>query len=107
MEPRFYLKLQAEDKELLDDLRNVLGCGKVYIQRDRRPNHSLCFRFEVGSKDDLQGKTIPFFRKYPLRSPSKQRDFNAFCEAMPIVSAGTHFTEEGIERLMSIKQRMH
>ena len=107
MEPRFYLKLRAEDKSLLEALRNFFGCGKVYIQKDSRPHHSLCFRFEVGNRSDLQKIVIPFFMKHPLRSQSKQRDFRAFREAMHIVFAGAHFTEEGIERLTAIKQIMH
>mgnify|MGYP001611697546 CR=1 FL=1 len=107
MEPRFYLKLQAEDKELLDALQRFFGCGKVYIQKDHRPRHSLCYRFEVGNRSDLREKIIPFFTRYPLQSPSKQRDFRAFCKAMTIVFAGTHFTKEGLKQLSAIKQTMH
>ncbi|TSC59068.1 MAG: Homing endonuclease LAGLIDADG/HNH [Candidatus Peregrinibacteria bacterium Greene0416_19] len=107
MEPRFYLKLRAEDRAILDALRTFFGCGTVYIQNDRRPNHSLCYRFEVGNRRDLREKILPFFRKYPPKSPSKRRDFEAFCEAMNIVFAGTHFTEEGVRALQSIKMHMH
>lgn len=107
MEPRFYLKLRAEDRELLEALKHFFDCGTVYSQKDLRPNHSLCYRFEVGNRNDLLEKIIPFFTKYPLKSRSKQRDFRAFCEAMKIVFAGAHFTEEGIEKLSAIKQTMH
>lgn len=107
MEPRFYLKLRADDKTILDALQQFFDCGTVYIQRDRRPGHSLCYRFEVGNRADLQEKIIPFFKKFPPKSPSKQRDFGAFCEAMNIVIAGNHFSKEGIARLSAIKQVMH
>lgn len=107
MEPRFYLKLRAEDRVILDALRIFFGCGTVYIQKDRRPNHSLCYRFEVGNRCDLREKILPFFRKHPPKAPSKRRDFDAFCEAMNIVFAGTHFTKEGISALEILKQRMH
>jgi hypothetical protein len=107
MEPRFFLKLRAEDKRLLENLRNFFECGKVYIQRDQRPKHSLCYRFEVGNKNDLQKKVIPFFKKYPLRSPSKSRDFTAFCKAMKIFDKRKHFTEEGMTQLSSLKKQMH
>jgi len=107
MEPRFYLKLRAEDKILLDALQQFFDCGAVYIQRDRRPHHSMCYRYEVGKQKDLREKIIPFFRKFPLKSPSKQRDFRAFCEAIDIVFAGEHFTNEGIEKLAALKEHMH
>ena len=41
VEPRFCLKLRAEDRVVLDELCEFFGCGRVYIQPDRRPNHSL------------------------------------------------------------------
>ena len=107
MEPRFYLKLRAEDKAILDALQRFFDCGTVYIQRDQRPHHSLCYRFEVGNRTDLREKIIPFFKKFPLKSPSKQRDFRAFCKAMDIVLAGKHFSEEGVRALSMIKRTMH
>jgi hypothetical protein len=107
MEPRFTLKLRAEDRNILLALQQFFQCGAVYIQRDRRPGHSLCYRFEVGRRGDLREKIIPFFKRFPPKSPSKQRDFRAFCEAMNIVFAGRHCTEEGMEKLSVIKQTMH
>ena len=107
MEPRFYLKLRAEDKDLLDALARFFGCGTVYIQRDSRPRHSLCYRYEVGNRKDLLEKILPFFMKFPPKSTSKRRDFEAFCKAMTIVCAGAHFTEEGIKKLSALKQTMH
>jgi hypothetical protein len=107
MEPRFYLKLRAEDKKLLESLNHFFGCGSVYIQKDHRPGHSLCYRFEVGNRSDLKEKIIPFFQKHLPKSPSKLRDFRAFCEAMKIVFADEHFESEGITKLAKIKAGMH
>jgi len=107
MEPRFYLKLCAKDKPLLDALTRFFGCGTVYIQRDKRPRHVLCYRYEVGNKHDLLERIIPFFQKFPPKSPSKRRDFAGFSEAMSFVLRGEHFTENGIEKLSAIKQTMH
>lgn len=107
VEPRFFLKLRAEDKELLDDLQRFFQCGKVYIQRDQRPNHSLCYRFEVSNRKDLCDVIVPFFKKFPPRSRSKERDFKLFCEAMDLIMAGEHLNEEGIKKFRSIKNKMH
>lgn len=107
IEPRFYLKLRAEDKELLDALRNFFKCGKVYIQRDQRPNHSLCYRFEVGNRLDLFNTIIPFFERHQLKSKSKRRDFKLFCHAMYLIADGAHLKKEGIEKLLLLKSKMH
>jgi hypothetical protein len=106
-EPRFCLKLKAEDRSLLDELREFFGCGKVYIQRDRRPNHSLCFRFEVSNRRELLEKVIPFFQQHPLRSPSKQRDFSLFEQVFAMIVKDAHLTLPGLEAMRQLAVQMH
>ena len=61
IELKFSLKLRHQDKEILDELQQFFQCGKVYIQRDKRKNHSLCYRFEVQNKKEIIEKIITFF----------------------------------------------
>jgi hypothetical protein len=107
VEPRFCLKLKAMDKPVLDALQEFFGCGKVYIQRDRRPNHSLCYRFEVSNRQDLIEKVIPFFEQYPLQAPSKQRDFALFCQVLAHIQQETHRTDDGLESIRQLVAQMH
>src|SRR3989344_6013169 len=58
IELKFSLKLRHQDKEILEKLQEFFGCGNVYIQRDKRENHSLCYRFEVQNKKDIFKKII-------------------------------------------------
>ncbi|MFH0978872.1 MAG: LAGLIDADG family homing endonuclease [Candidatus Woesearchaeota archaeon] len=78
VELKFCLKLRHQDKEVLDELQTFFGCGKVYIQRDKRANHSLCYRFEVQNKKEIVQKIIPFFEKHQPKLPSRKRDFELF-----------------------------
>ena len=78
VELRFSLKLRHQDKEMLDELQRFFGCGKVYIQNDRRANHSLCYRFEVQNKKEIIEKIIPFFEQNPPKIQSRKRDFELF-----------------------------
>jgi hypothetical protein len=73
---RFSLKLQEKDKEILEELKSFFGCGNIYIQNDKRPNHSRCFRFEVSHQRDMVERIIPFFEKNPPKIKSKINDFN-------------------------------
>lgn len=107
MEPRFYIKLQDRDKSLLDELRQFFGCGKVYFQRDVRPNHRNCYRFEVGNRYDLLNRIVPFFKENFLKAPTKHSDFERFCEAMELYARGDHLTKDGMIRLQEIKSKMH
>jgi hypothetical protein len=63
VELKFSLKLRHQDKEMLEELQKFFDCGNVYIQRDKRENHSLCYRFEVQNKKEIIEKIIPFPRK--------------------------------------------
>ena len=54
VEPKFYLKLIERDKSLLIAMQEYFGCGNVYFQKDSRPNHQNCYRFEVFRRDVLE-----------------------------------------------------
>ena len=107
VEPRFFLKLNERDKKVLYELRKFFGVGNVYFQRDSRPNHSDCYRYEVSNRKDLNKTIIPFFVKNPLRLMTKARDFEIFCRIMKMISTGDHLTDSGLRKIYRIKQRMH
>ncbi len=106
-EPRFYVKLIEKDKNILYELKEFFGCGNVYFQKDTRPNHQNCYRFEITNRYDLEKIIIPFFRKHKLRFSSKQKDFNLFCTLMEKIRRGNHLTNSGLITMYKIKQKMH
>ncbi|PIR41123.1 MAG: endonuclease [Candidatus Yanofskybacteria bacterium CG10_big_fil_rev_8_21_14_0_10_46_23] len=107
IEPKFYLTLIERDKEILYRLKKYFGCGNVYFQKDSRLNHQNCYRYEVGRREDLNQKIIPFFKKHRLKLKSKSKDFSLFCEIMKMISRGEHLGDEGLEKILKIKQSMH
>ena len=100
---KFSLKLRHQDKEVLDELQNFFGCDKVYIQRDKRANHSLCYRFEVQNKKEIIEKIIPFFEKHEPILPSRKRDFEFFKQIAEI----TQKENMDLERIEELKSKMH
>ena len=107
VEPRFYIKLIERDKDILYQLKEYFGCGSVYFQRDKRPNHQQCYRYEVFNWKELRNIIIPFFQKHPLRFVSKSKDFKIFCDIMKRLEKGEHRTDEGLRNLCQIKAKMH
>jgi len=103
VELKFSLKLRHQDKEVLDELQRFFGCGKVYIQNDRRANHSLCYRFEVQNKKEIVEKIIPFFEQNCPRLPSRKKDFELF-KKIAELSKDSFADLDKIERL---KSQMH
>ncbi|MBM3234216.1 hypothetical protein FJZ19_03910 [Candidatus Pacearchaeota archaeon] len=103
VELKFSLKLRHQDKEILDELAKFFGCGKVYIQRDKRKNHSLCYRFEVQNKKEIIEKIIPFFSKNSPKIPSRKTDFELFKKIVELSREGNINFEE----IRVLKEQMH
>ncbi len=107
VEPKFYIKLIEKDKEILEGLKQYFGCGSVYFQKDNRPNHQHCYRYEVYNREDLTKIIIPFFQKNRLKFPSKRNDFELFCKMMTMIIQKEHLQKSGLEKLFRLKQCMH
>ncbi len=103
----FHLKMQAKDRPLLEKLKNTLKCGRVYFQKERRANHSQCYRYTVYSQQEILTKIIPFFLKYPLQSVSKNKSFRAFCRIGRLVERRAHLTKKGIRQIQVLKAQMN
>lgn len=102
----FHIKVKVDDKQLLEKVRDSLGCGGVYYQHETRKNHAQCYRYTVASHRDILEKIIPFFQKHPLFS-SKQKDFDKLCAIADLVLQGAHHNEAGIAKIRQIKSKMN
>jgi hypothetical protein len=103
IELKFSLKLRHQDKDILDKLQTFFNCGKVYIQRDKRKNHSLCYRFEVQNKQEIIDKIIPFFIANPPKILSRKRDFELFKEIVKL--SRKDFID--FDKILGLKKQMH
>ena len=103
----FHLKMQERDRELLEKVKNTIGCGAEYFQKEQRANHCQCYRYTVSAQRDIQETVIPFFKKYPLQSASKSASFKIFCQIAALVREGRHLLPEGIEEIRALKMRMN
>lgn len=107
IEPRFIVKLQEADLPILKDLQRYFGCGKIYRQPDKRPNHRNCFRFEVHNRKELREEIVPFFKEHPPLAPSKRWDFELFSQIISMISEKQHKTSKGFEKIWNLKCQMH
>lgn len=105
VETHFYIKLRADNKDLLDAINRYFGCGSVYYQKETRPNHNPCYRFEINSQRDILSTVIPFFERYPLQG-TKSKDFEIFRNIALAVNRGEHKTAEGYQNIVNMKLQM-
>jgi len=106
VEFHFYVKLKADHLPLLNKVKEAFGCGAVYFQKEKRINHSDCYRFGISNRKDLQEVLIPFFDKYHLQSP-KMKDYLLFREAAMMVKDNRQLTSFDIERIKKLKAQMN
>lgn len=103
VELKFSVKLRHQDKEILESLKQSFGCGNVYFQKDKRPNHSDCYRFEVNNKKDIIEKIIPFFDNNPPKIESRKRDFELFKKIAEL----SQKDKLDLEKIQLLKNEMH
>ncbi len=103
----FYIKMQEDDKPLLEKVKNTLGCGAVYFQKEVRTNHCQCYRYTVNSHRDILDIIIPFFLENKLQSITKLKSFKAFCKVAQLIQRREHLTEAGIQKIRELKTHMN
>jgi len=87
-------------------VKETFDCGGVYAQKEKRRNHSPCYRFEINSQRDVIGGLIPFFEKHPLQS-QKQKNFMIFREIVLMVKRKEHKDPEGFKQILRLKSQMN
>ena len=103
VELKFSLKLRYQDKEILKKLKKFFDCGNIYIQNDKRKNHTKCYRFEVQNKKEIDEKIIPFFNKNYPKIASRKRDFELFKKIVELSKVNPiNFNE-----IQKLKSMMH
>ena len=93
--------VSQRERHILEFLQQTLGCGTI-----RRRWDGVHY-FEVNSYLDLNEKVIPFFRKYPLRSPSKNETLGVFARICEMMCANQHLTSEGVREIVHLRKQMN
>jgi hypothetical protein len=106
IETHFYIKLKENDLPLLNKIKNYFRCGAVYFQKEKRENHSACYRFEINSQKNIHEVLIPFFDKYPLKS-EKKKNYYIFRKIALMVKNGLHKEVKGLRKILLLKSQMN
>lgn len=106
VEFHFYIKLKGNHLNLLKKVKKSFGCGEIYHQKEKRKNHSECYRFEINSRKDISETLIPFFQKHPLQGP-KVKDFLIFQQTFIIIQANNRLDDKELAKIKKLKQRMN
>lgn len=106
IECHYYVKLRDDDLNLIRKLKKFFRVGRVSLQKDNRPNHHNCYRFEVTNLKGITEVIIPFFDSHRLQG-SKIRDYRLFKKIVKAVLEKEHQTAGGLARIKNLKKQMH
>jgi len=105
--PAFCIEVRYDDKDVLEAVREHLGCGNIYNldfgrykgyeQKKWKPH----VKYRVSNFEDISRKVVPFFKRYSLFG-KKKRSFDLFCEVVNLMEQKAHLGQEGLQRISSI-----
>lgn len=94
--------VSQKDPTILKILKDQLGCGIIKL-RKKDNLHS----FDVTTPTDLIEKVMPFFKKYPVLSESKKRNFAIFCEIASLMKMGDHKNLSGLRKILELREKLN
>lgn len=100
---------QAErDKEILYLIKKVLGCGKVRSLKDYHKDgyeRQPAYEYRLQSYKEALKKVVPFFKKYPLLTEGKRKEFALWSSVLKMMERKEHLTHEGIIKIENFSKK--
>ena len=103
----FGIKLNAEDGQILYDLQDWFGCGKVRFRKDDRKNFCDCLEYQVADGRSIRDIIIPFFQGHPLKFPKKVKSFQKFVAIAAMKERKEHLGERGFAKAKFLASQLH
>ena len=97
---RFEIKVHIVDLPILEKIQAFFNVGSIVV----RKNNMVLYR--VSKLNDIIDVIIPHFVNFPLRS-GKLIDFNLWKACAMLVKNKEHLTEEGIQKIISLKSALN
>ena len=100
----FEIELREDDKEILERVKETLGCGSIYhLDYERYKKWKPHCKYKVSNLKDITTKIIPFFTQYPLQAKKKQ-SFQKFCKVAEMMLTKEHLSQNGIQRIKDLQR---
>lgn len=109
--PAFCIEMRADEREVLDGVVDVLGCGKVYnldfgrYRGYESKGWNPHIKYRVGNLSDLHRKVIPFFRKHHLFG-RKRKAFELLTEIVELMVRKEHLNSDGLEKAKELASQL-
>jgi len=101
----FSIELRADDREILERIRNTLGCGKIYECKYARYGWYPHVKYKVSRLDEISKILIPFLEKHPLQA-KKAETFQYFKKIIQKRMNKEHLTKKGVKEITELQDKI-
>ena len=103
----FEIEVREDDREILEAIRNVLGCGSIYrLEYKRYAKWRPHAKLKVSSIKEVLKHLIPFFDRHPLKA-KKRKSYALFRHIAFMVAEKKHLTDRGFEEIVHLRKKMN
>ncbi|MBI2710175.1 MAG: LAGLIDADG family homing endonuclease [Actinobacteria bacterium] len=106
VQPAFAVVQGASSRGVLEDVRSLLGCGKICINQRHDNHREDLHHYCVSRFGDLRDVIVPFFQANPLRT-AKREHFAKFVEVIRLMELRAHLSVPGLVEIAEIAQTMN
>ena len=109
--PAFCIEMRHEEREVLEEVARLLGCGRIYhLDFGRYRGYETKgweshVKLRVSNLRDLHELILPFFRKHELFG-RKRLAFEVFAELVELLHARKHLSPTGLEECKAVAARL-
>ena len=99
--PSFSVSQNGDRAEVLYAIQAYFGCGSIRPDRSDRT-----VKWETRRLEDLLGRVVPHFERYPLLS-GKRLDFERFAAVCRLMANGAHRSRTGLVEIVELARMMN
>ena len=109
--PSFVIELAEDDVDVLNAIKELVGCGTVYAldfgryQKYSVKNWKKHVRYKVSNITDIAEKLVPFFEQHPLFG-KKAKAFEFFKQIVALVVRKQHLDEQGLKEIELLSNQL-
>ena len=94
--------VSQKDPTILYLLKDKLGCGIIKIRKKDN-----LYSLDITNPLEIIHKVIPYFRKYPVLSHSKKKNFVIFCRIAELMKKGEHRNIKGLRKILELREKIN
>ena len=103
--PEFEIELRADDREILERIKETLCCGIIYNCNYERYGWYPHAKYKISRINHLNERLIPFLEKHHLQA-KKRKSFNQFKIIVQMLVKKEHLTNRGIKKIIKLRDKI-